>query len=430
MLVYPEHSLWSLRRGQSDPLGFLTALAERGDFVPFSLAGRRSILLNRPDYVEDVLVTHASTFPKGSANQRAKRLLGNGLLTAEGSLHAERRRLIQPAFARQRFDSYGATMVAHARQLRDGWQDGEAIDLSATMSRLTFGIIGETVVGANVDALYEDVRQALMQATASLNTLVSLLAPLRRVRAERARLHRVVDRLIDHAVPGEGSLLELLGPAKAGHHESAGHESEGYEQLRDDVLTILLAGHDTISNALTWTWILLASNRPVEEKLRDEIAAVVGDRLPTAADVPRLVYARSVLAESLRLYPPAWVIARRAAETHRFEEGIVLKGSLVLVSQYLMHRDRRYFGDPLCFIPDRWLAELDPPRPKMAFFPFGAGLRSCIGEAFGWMEGVLLLATIAQKWRLSPLDAARPEIDARITLRPRQQVRMQVESWN
>jgi cytochrome P450 len=365
-----------------------------------------------------VLVTHASKFPKGSANQRAKRLLGNGLLTAEGALHAERRRLIQPAFARQRFDGYGATMVAHARRLRDGWQEGEAIDLSTTMSRLTFGIIGETVVGANVDELYEDVRQALMQATASLNTLVSLLAPLRRVRAERARLHRVVDRLIDHAVPSEGSLLELL------------HESEGYAQLRDDVLTILLAGHDTISNALTWTWILLASNRKVEEKLRDEIAAVVGDRLPTAADVPRLVYARSVLAESLRLYPPAWVIARRAAETHRFEEGIVLKGSLVLVSQYLMHRDRRYFDDPLCFIPDRWLAEPDPARPKMAFFPFGAGLRSCIGEAFGWMEGVLLLATIAQRWRLAPLDAGQPEIDARITLRPRHQVRMQVESWN
>jgi cytochrome P450 len=418
-LNYPTHSLWSLRRGRSDPLGFLTALAERGDFVPFTLAGHGSFLLNRPDYIEDVLVSSASKFTKGSANQRAKHLLGSGLLTAEGSHHAARRRLIQPAFARQRFDAYASTMVARACRLRDEWQEGHVIDLAGTMSRLTFGIVGETVVGGDVDPFYEDVRLALSQATASVDTLVSLLAPLRRVRPVQARLHRLVERLLAHASPDSGSLLDLL----------AGGDGDD-EQVRDDVLTILLAGHDTIANALTWTWLLLAGHSDVETKLRDEVSAVLGDRLAVPADLPRLGFTRSVLSESLRLYPPAWVIARRAAEEHRVEGGVIPKGSLVLVSQYLMHRDRRYFDEPLSFVPERWLPDAAARRPKMSFFPFGAGPRSCIGESFGWMEGVLLLATVAQGWRLRLMDGEAVQIDPRITLRPRREVLMRIESWN
>ena len=414
---YPEHTLWSLRRGRSDPLGFLTSLAARGDFVPFTIAGQRAVLLNRPDYIDEVLVSHASKFSKGFANQRAKLLLGTGLLTADGPLHADRRRLIQPAFGRQRLESYGAVMASHARGMRDTWREGDVVDVPRAMGRLTFGIVGETVIGADVSAHYEEVRQAVRKATASLDALVSLLAPLRRVRPEQTRLHQIVDRLLAAGSGDEGSLLSLL----------MAHDSSP-DQLRDDLLTILLAGHDTLTNALTWTWLLLATHGEAEARLQEEVATVLGDSSPTGADLPRLPYARGVLAEALRLYPPAWVLARRAIETHEVDAGVIPSGALVLVSQYLMHRDRRYFESPLSFAPERWLGDHQAARPKMAYFPFGAGARSCIGEAFGWMEGVLVLTTIAQRWRLRPVDTGRPDIDVRITLRPRQEVLMHVVS--
>ena len=414
---YREQTLWSLRRGRSDPLAFLTSLAERGDFVPFSIAGQRAFLLNRPDYVEEVLISHASKFAKGFANQRAKHLLGNGLLTADGPLHSDRRRLIQPAFGRQRLKEYGPVMVAHAVRLRDEWRDGDVVDVPRAMGRLTFGIVGETVIGAVVGPLYEEVRQAVQQATASMDALVTLLAPLRRVRPEQVRLHRVVDRLLAAPSTDAGSLLSLLRTG-----------TDTKDQIRDDVLTILLAGHDTITNALTWTWLLLAENPEVDARLRQEIAAVLGHNPPTAADVPRLPYARSVLAEALRLYPPAWVLARRSVEPHQLDAGTIPAGALVLVSQYLMHRNARYFDRPLAFEPERWLSEGQAARPKMAYFPFGAGARSCIGEAFGWMEGVLVLVSILQRWRLQPVDACRPDIEARITLRPRHDVLMRVST--
>ena len=191
------------------------------------------------------------------------------------------------------------------------------------------------------------------------------------------------------------------------------------DQLRDDALTILLAGHDTIANALVWTWILLAGRPDVEARVQGEVDAVVGDRNATASDVPRLVFTRQVLAESLRLRPPAWVVARTALVDHELGGALIPAGALVLVSQYLMHRDARFFPDPLAFDPDRWLDDRQGERPKMAFIPFGAGPRACIGEGFAWMEGVLLLATFAQRWRLQVNDVDQPvRPRPKITLRP------------
>jgi cytochrome P450 len=188
-------------------------------------------------------------------------------------------------------------------------------------------------------------------------------------------------------------------------------------QLYDDVLTILLAGHDTIANALTWTWMFLAQHPEVDRRLAEEAATVAGDRPLTVEDIPRLVFTRAVLSESLRLRPPAWLLARRALESHDFGEGPVPSGALVLMCAYLVHRDPRFFPDPLAFRPDRWLDGSNVGRPKLAFFPFGAGRRSCIGESFAWMEGVIVLATLARRWRMQFVDGPR-EMDLRITMRP------------
>jgi cytochrome P450 len=413
---YPEPSLWSLRRRQTDPIGFLEALARQGDFVPFVLARRQAFLLNHPDYVSAVLVSHSDTFRKGPANDRARHLLGNGLLTADGALHAARRAAIQPAFARKRLEDCSPLIVARTRAMCDTWTDTQVVDVTGAIGALTFGIVGEAVIGAAVEPLFEDVRRAACDATASVDPLVSLVAPLREVRVAQERLRAIVEKLVSHAGSrsASGGLLSLLHTPDSDPMLRA--------QLIDDVLTILLAGHDTITSALTWTWLLLSSHAGVEEKLRAELDSVLGDREATARDLPDLVYTRGVLAEALRLYPPAWVLARHAVEAHQFAGGEVPAGALVLVSQYLLHRDERYFARPDVFDPDRWQGSGKPDRPRLAYFPFGAGARSCIGEAFAWMEGVLVLATIAQRWRLGPLGTAFPDIEARITLRPRQRV--------
>ena len=414
---YPNASLWSLRRRHADPLGFLEGLSRQGDFVPFALGRHQAFLLNRPDYVSAVLVSHAATFEKGPANQRAKRLLGNGLLTADAAPHAERRKAIQPAFARHRLDECASTIVTRTRQMRDAWTSGQLVDVTRSMGELTFGIVGEAIVGAPVDALFDEVKQAVSEATASVDPLVSLVAPLRDVRLAQSRLHRVVERLLAGARPArEGSLLSLLSL-----HDAA---PESAVQRSDDVLTILLAGHDTMTSALTWAWVLLSSHPEAEATLHAELQGVLGGRNASAADVPLLCYTRSVLAEALRLYPPAWVLARHAVEAYRFDEGEVPPGALVLMSQYLLHRDARWFAHPTVFDPARWLPEKSPDRPRTAYFPFGAGPRSCIGESFAWMEGVLVLATIAQRWKLRPPTgtAVFPGMELRITLRPRQRV--------
>ena len=414
-LCYPDAPLWSLRRRRSDPLGFLEALARQGDFVPFSLARRQAFLLNHPEHVSAVLVSHSARFQKGSANHRAKQLLGNGLLTADGALHAERRATIQPAFARKRLENCSPLMVARARTMCERWCDGQVVDVTQSIGALTFGVVGQAVIGAEVEPLFEDVRRAAFDATASVDPLLSLVAPLRQVRVAQQRLRAIVESLVPRVAQGgsDGALLSLLQEGDFGPRTR--------EQLVDDVLTILLAGHDTITSALTWTFLLLASHSIVEENLRAELDSVLGSRDATVDDLPNLVYTRGVLAESLRLYPPAWVLARHAVEAHHFAEGTVPAGTLVLVSQYLLHRDERYFSRPHRFDPDRWRAG-QPDRPRLAYFPFGAGPRSCIGEGLAWMEGMLLLATIAQRWRLRSLGSEFPEIEARITLRPRQRV--------
>ena len=417
--AYPSCSLWALRRRETDPLAFLQQLAQgQGKVVPFLLGEHLAFLLNHPTTIEDVLLTYHDRFVKGRGFDRAKRLLGEGLLTSDGQLHVARRHVVQSAFYRQRIEAHTPLIVSHAARSRDRWQHGLTLDIAREMRRLTLSIAGETLFGTNLADVAEDIDTAVASAIPQVDGLVSLVASRRRVRTARLRLDTIVDDVVERRRLSGGAhddVLSLLLEA----HESDDEAST--RQLRDDAVTFILAGHDTIAHALTWTWTLLAANPDVEARLHAEVAEVLGTRLASIQDVPRLAYTRSVLAEALRLFPPAWVIVRRAAEPHRCGGQQIPRGSLVVASPFVTHRDARFFPDPLTFSPERWLSS--GQRPRLAYFPFGAGPRSCIGEGFAWMEGTLVLATLAGKWQLRSAGRA-VEPSPRITLRPRGPVPM------
>jgi cytochrome P450 len=417
-------------------LDFLQRAAhEYGDIVYFRMGPQEVFFLNHPDYVRDVLVTHHQNFIKGRALQRAKRLLGLGLLTSEGEFHRRQRRLAQPAFHRQRIDGYGRVMIECAARASARWTDGSSLDISREMMRLTLAIVGKTLFDADVEDEAQEIGQAL---TDVMNLFDVLLLPFseyldklplpqtRRFQRARDRLDATIYRMIEERrrrPQDRGDLLSMLLLAQDEEGET-GQMTD--EQVRDEALTIFLAGHETTSNALTWTWYLLSQHPEVETRLHEEIDAVLGSRLPGVDDVPRLRYTEMVLAESMRLYPPAWAIGRLAINDYEVGGYRVPAGSLVLLSQYVMHRDSRYYPDPTRFDPERWTPLARESRPQYAYFPFGGGTRRCIGEGFAWMEGILLIATLARHWRLRLVPDHPVELQPVITLRPKHGMRMTV----
>ena len=307
-----------------DPLHFLQqAMRDYGDVVYFKVGPQDIFLLNHPDAIQSVLVTHQRKFVKGRGLERAKIFLGEGLLTSEGEFHRRQRRLAQPAFHRQRVAVYGAVMAGVAAHMRQRWQDGATMDIAQEMMRLTLTIVGKTLFDADVESEASDIGVALTKIMAGWPRLMSPFyqvlnrLPLpsnRRVRQGQAFLDATILRMInERRASGEdrGDLLSMLLLAQDEEGDGSGMTDK---QVRDEALTLFLAGHETTANALTWTWYLLSQHPEVEAKLHAEIDAVLADRLPTAEDVPQLPYTRMVLAESMRLYPPAWVIGRRALE--------------------------------------------------------------------------------------------------------------------
>jgi cytochrome P450 len=312
-------------------------------------------------------------------------------------------------------------MVGYAVRARDRWRPHQSVDVSLEASALTLAVVGKTLFGADVESLSAEIREALMAASDTLDPLVSLLAPARRVRPQRERLARVIDDLIvqhQRSRSDHGNLISLLLASQDGGPDTISN------QARDDALTILLAGHDTIATALVWAWILLAQHPEARARMEHEVHTCVGTRSATAADVSRLTFTRAVLSESLRLRPPAWVVARSAIVDFEMGDVHLPAGAVVIISQYVMHRDERFYPNPTAFEPARWLDDGQVGRPKFAYIPFGAGPRACIGEGFAWMEGVLLLATFAQRWRLELLGQEALQPRPTITLRPRANVRM------
>jgi len=415
----PTRTVWPLRRDADDPLAFLTALAatDEAAVVPFRVGRREAFLLNAPTAIEDVLVRQPTVFVKGRGYERAGRLLGNGLLTASGEHHLERRRVSQGAFHRQRIDAHVPVIVSRVRHRSDVWRDGEAIDVAREMRELTLTIAGEALFGIDLDRWTDRISHAVTGALSPMDGLLAIVAPPAQARQARRELDDVLDAILESrrastAAPHDDLLSMLLAVQVADDQSSV-------RQLRDDIATFLVASHDTLSHALTWTWLLLAAHPDVDERLGGELTSVLGQRAAESDDVPRLVYTRAVLAEAMRLFPPAWIIVRRATVDARLAGVDVPAGALVIASPFVMQRDVRFFEDPLRFHPERWLIDGEPRRPKLSYFPFGAGGRACIGEGFAWLEGTLVLATIAQRWRLASTSTATVEPRARVTLRPR-----------
>jgi len=438
---FPGQFLLVFRR---DPLGLLERMArDYGDVSFVRLGDRRVHLLNHPDLIKDVLVNEARRFHKGRGLELAKHLLGEGLLTSEGDFHRRQRRLAQPAFHQQRIALYATAMVEHAERTSERWArlaggaTPPVIDIHQEMMRLTLGIVGKTLFGTEVEDQAQEIGQAITTSMELFRSFTTLpFAPLlerlplpstwRFLRA-RALLDTTIYRLIESrrgAAEDRGDLLSMLLLAQ--DEEGSGGMTD--QQVRDEAMTLFLAGHETTANALTWTWYLLSRHADVETRLHAELDQVLGDRPAKAEDMPRLTYTWRVLAEAMRLYPPAWVIGRRAIEDYEVAGYRMPKGSIVLVSQWVTHRDARFFPDPDRFDPDRWTDEARAARPRFAYFPFGAGPRICIGEHFAWLEGVLVLATLARRWRPRLAPGHRVALQPSITLRPKGGMKMLLES--
>jgi len=420
---------------RKDPAGFLEKMSRQYGDVVFVPLGRQHIYyLGHPDAIRDVLVTHQNKFKKSRMLERARVLLGDGLLTSEGEHHRRQRRLVQPAFHRDRLAGYGAVMVERSALARDQWQSGQPFDVLQEMMRLTLAIVAKTLFSTDVDSEADDIGAALTQVFDLFEVILMPfseileklpLPAVRRFKRARKRLDETIYRLIaERRASGSdaGDLLSMLLLAQ--DEEGSGGMTD--EQVRDEALTLFLAGHETTADALTWAWYLLSQNAAAEAAFHAELDRVLAGRLPAFEDLPQLRYTESVFAEALRLYPPAWGIGRRALENYPVGDFVIPARSVVLMSPYVVHRDPRWFPDPLAFRPERWLTD-DPARLKFAYFPFGGGARVCIGERFAWMEGTLLLAVIGQRWRLRLEPGHRVETHARITLRPKYGMRMIAE---
>ncbi len=429
----------TLNYWRNPPDALANAACKFGDVVYFRLGPWPIYLFNHPDYIHEVLLTHQRLLVKGRGLRLAKRILGEGLLTSEGDFHRRQRRLAQPAFHHQRIMAYADLMTAYAQRLGNSWRAGVRIDLYPEMLKLTVAIGNKTLFNLEPETEGGRVCEALIIGLSTLSPFSNPLYPLlenlplpgqRRFRQAQERLETLVNQII-HArrASGEdpGDLLNML-------MESQDVEGDGERmtdaQLYDEVITLLAAGHEATASLLAWIWYLLARQPQVEAALHAELDAVLGGRLPTFADVPRLNYTKMVVAETMRLRPPAWLVSRQAIADLTIGGYSIPAGSYIYVSPYVMHRDPRYFPEPERFMPERWTPEFESGLPRFAYFPFGGGERICIGQPLAKLEAVLALATLAQRWQLRPVSARPARALPQITLRPESGLWMTLEERN
>ena len=423
---------------------FMLANAQRyGDLVSFRALGRTVLQFNHPELVQEMLVRDASHHHRNLVMQRSKDILGEGLLTSEEPLHMRQRRLAQPAFHRQRISAYGEVIAQATTTMTQKWPSGEVLDVRAEMMLLALRIVGKTLFDTELE---QDVEKIAAAADAFQSYLplawlpfsrvlqASPLPSMRRIRRGREELDELIYRMIRErrADPRDrGDLLSMLISSvdTEGAEPGGVAASMSDTQVRDECLTVMLAGHETTANALSFVLWLLAQHPAIQDELAAETAHVLQGRSPTAADYPELKLAEQVFAEALRLYPPVWVTARTAAESYEYRGMKIEQGTILVASQFAVHRDPRFFAEPLKFDPSRFTAEAKALRPRMAYFPFGAGSRQCIGEGLAWMEGTLSLAAMIQEWRVVALEGAPRSIALApsVTLRPKGPVRLRVE---
>jgi cytochrome P450 len=422
------------RSFRKDPTGFLTRLSRLGDVTAFRMGPQRAFFINDPEHIRDMFVVSADKFVKGRALQRAKTLLGNGLLTSEGEFHLRQRRMIQPAFHKTRIAEYARSMVEYAERLSGEWQDGEVRDIDREMMRLTLQIVAKTLFSADVTDEANEVGKAMTTLVNMFNYLLLPFAewleklPLpqtRRLNRARETLNSIVFQFIDENRRSDTDKGDLLSMLLAARDEADGSAMSD-EQIRDEALTLFLAGHETTAVAMTWTWYLLSQNPEAEQALSDELVSISTDAVGFE-DITNLRYTEAVFAESMRLFPPAWAVGRLAIDEHQFGEFTVPRNSLVLASPWVTHRDPRFWDEPEAFRPERWLeTSVKEAGQRFRYFPFGGGVRRCVGESFAWIEGVLLLATLARNWKLELVPSQRIGLQPMITLRPKFGMRMRI----
>jgi cytochrome P450 len=421
----PGHPvLGNLREFAADTLGFATRLArEHGDVARFRLVNREAWLLSGPDAVERVLVTNHRNYVKHTFFWRkVEAIFGRGLLTNEGDAWLRQRRLAQPAFHHARIAEYARIMVDYTLDRIAGWSDGGEIDVRSEMTSITFRVVAKTLFDAEVRGDVAEIAEAFDTGIEEIARRIRrpVLLPdwiptrgNRRYSRAVGRMDRLVYRIIDEHRDGRdrGDLLSALMRVE----DEAGHSMSG-EQLRDETITMLLAGHETTALALTWTWYLVSRHPEVAKRLEEEVAGLDG-RPPGIDDLTRLPFTERVVKESLRLYPPAYSFGREALEDDEITGWRVAAGATLFVFPWVLHRDPRFFPDPLRFDPDRWTDDFDRTLPRLAYIPFGSGPRMCIGREFARMELVLIVAAIAQRFRLEWCPDP-PVPMASITLRP------------
>jgi cytochrome P450 len=429
----PHFLIGNMPLASPDPLGVLTRWAkEYGDIFYYRAGWIHVYFINRPDLVDFVLVRNSSNLRKDKVIQNSRWFFGNGLLTSEGEEWKRQRRLTQPAFHRDKVASYAGLMTGYTEQMLSGWRDGAVLDVHQEMMNLTLRIAVRTLFGLEVEDAEEmsTALNTMMRNTAGIRLLLPPFArklPLpgmAGVRKAVKQLNDTVSGIIEtrrRSRQDSGDLLSILLSVR---DEDGSAMSD--RQVRDEVLTFLLAGHETTALALSWTWYLLSQNAEATDKLFAEIRTVLGSRVATVSDLPALIYADRVIKESMRLYPPAWSLAREVVNAFDVDGYRIPAGANVVMSQWILHRDARFFDDPLQFDPDRWGTQACARLPRFAYFPFGGGPRQCIGGGFATMEAVLLLATIAARVDLE-LIADHPVVPVpSFTLRPKYGIRMRL----
>jgi cytochrome P450 len=416
-------------------LEFFEDLARRyGPLSSFRILHKRIYFLNDPNLIEQVLVIRQHEFVRDSGATVGRELVGDALLTREEPLHKERRRILQPAFHRDQVASYAEAMTSETARLSREWNAKTSLNIQQEMRRLTLAIVGATLFGADFRDSAEQIAQVLESVTrkgATLVPAVALLEPLllayRRIapnakslffRDERQKLDEIVSPVLQrHRTTTGNDVLSLILAQREN-----GRALLSDEDAKNEIVTFVLAGHETTASALTWTWYLLAKHPVVRQKLDEELARILGEAPPSLQTVPDLAYTSRIFQETLRLYPPALVFARRPKHDLTLGGYTIRRGASIFLSPYVTQRSSLYFADPEVFDPDRWL---DPSHPEFAYFPFGGGAKMCIGEPFARLEAVLVLAGLAQRWRLELSDTNEVSIGKAAVLEPARPIWMQ-----
>jgi cytochrome P450 len=433
--------LLEYREAAKNTIPYTRKMVDRyGDVCQVAFTGINNYFIHDPEVIKEILTTYGPKMKRTYFFRAFRKYLGEGLFTSDGEHHKQQRKLIKPAFYPQRIESYASIMTACAAEEAAGWKDGASVNINQAMTRITLKVITKAMFSSGLnDEVLEETGRNLQASFDLMNRILSnpvyvyclvndipvpIVKKLYRLKAE---VDKVINGIIaSYRKSPDASRTDLLSMLMEARDEETGRGMSD-TQIRDEVITVFLAGHETTTIALTWTWYLIAKHPEQGKKMQEEIKAITGDRLPQASDYLQLHYTKNIFRESLRLYPPAWTFARSPVEDVVIRDYHFPKDAVLWTITYLLHHNEKYFHDAEKFIPGRWDEASVKEMPKYAYCPFGGGLRMCIGEGFAWMEGVLVLATIASKYKLELPENYTVEINPVFTLKTKQDVMMKVK---